>query len=80
MFRKRKPNGRESIVAVATLESMIARESREAAPPPGMAALVALSPDVDSRMDSWRDKRQGVIRLIDLERRARFARPLTDAT
>lgn len=76
MFRKRKPNGRESIVAAATLESMIEREGREAAPPPGMAALAALAPG----MGSWREKHRGVIRLIDLERRARFARPLTDAT
>lgn len=76
MFWKRKPNGRESIVAAATLESMIEREGREAAPPPGMAALAALAPDIGP----WRERREGVIRLINLERRARFARPLTDAT
>ncbi|MEF3366306.1 hypothetical protein V3H18_07145 [Methylocystis sp. 9N] len=75
MFRKRKLNGRESIVAAAALESMNEREGREAAPP-GMAALAALAPG----MRSWRETRRGVIRLIDLERRARFARPLTDAT
>jgi len=80
MFHKRRPNGREGVVAGAALESMAESESREAGPPPGLAALAALAPGMGASLDSWRDKRQGVIRLIDLERRARFARPLTDAS
>jgi hypothetical protein len=76
MFRRKKPSARESVVAAATLESLIECESRQAVNAPGMAALVALVPGTTA----WRENRQGVIRLIDLERRARFARPLTDAT
>ncbi|CCJ05469.1 hypothetical protein [Methylocystis sp. SC2] len=74
MFRKRSPSGRESVVAGATLESLIERE-RAQGHAPGMAALAAIVP---ARL--WRGNDQRVIRLIDLERRARFSRPLTDAT
>ncbi|MCQ4191268.1 hypothetical protein [Methylocystis suflitae] len=74
MFRKRSPSGRESVVAGATLESLIERE-RAQGHAPGMAALAAIVPT-----PLWRGNDQRVIRLIDLERRARFSRPLTDAT
>jgi hypothetical protein len=40
MFRKRSPSGRESVVAGATLESLIERE-RAQGYAPGMAALAA---------------------------------------
>ncbi len=76
MFRRKKPSARESVLAGATLESLIERESRQAVNAPGMAALVALVPGTIA----WRENRRGDIRLIDLERRARFSRPLTDAT
>jgi len=76
MFRKRKPSGRDSVVAGATLESLNARERTRPGEAPGMAALAAIVPAAPL----WRDNDQRVIRLIDLERRARFSRPLTDAT
>lgn len=76
MFRKRKPSGRESLLAGATLESLIEREHAPPCHSPGMAALAAIVPGTAL----WRDKDHRVIRLIDLERRARFSRPLTDAT
>jgi len=76
MFRKRKPSGRESLLAGATLESLIEREDALPGHSPGMAALAAIVPATAL----WRAKDQRVIRLIDLERRARFSRPLTDAT
>ncbi|TLG79221.1 hypothetical protein [Methylocystis sp. B8] len=76
MFRKRKPSGRESVVAGATLESLMKREDAQPSHAPGMAALVAIVPGTAL----WRENDQRVIRLIDLERRARFSRPLTDAT
>ena len=75
MFRKRRPSGRESVVAGATLESLIERE-RAQGHAPGMAALAAIVPATPL----WHGNDQRVIRLIDLERRARFSRPLTDAT
>ncbi|MGJ0452865.1 MAG: hypothetical protein ACR65T_06490 [Methylocystis sp.] len=75
MFRKRSPSGRESVVAGATLESLIEREHAQPGHAPGMAALAAIVP-----APLWRGNDQRVIRLIDLERRARFSRPLTDAT
>jgi hypothetical protein len=76
MFRKRKPSGKESVVAGATLESLIEHERVQPRDAPGMAALAAIVPA--TRL--WRGDDQRVIRLIDLERRARFSRPLTDAT
>lgn len=75
MFRKRKPNGRESVVAGATLESLIEGERTQPGHAPGMAALAALAPATS--LSHGNDQR--VIRLIDLERRARFSRPLTGA-
>ena len=76
MFRKRKPSGKESVVAGATLESLIEGERAQPGHAPGMAALAAIVPS----KPLWRGNDQRVIRLIDLERRARFSRPLTDAT
>ncbi len=76
MFRKRKPSGKESVVAGATLESLIEGECAQPGHAPGMAALAAIVPSTPL----WRGNDQRVIRLIDLERRARFSRPLTDAT
>ncbi|MBM3578551.1 MAG: hypothetical protein FJX40_13080 [Alphaproteobacteria bacterium] len=76
MFRKRKPSGREGVVAGAALQSLIKREDAHTGPAPGMAALAAIVPGTAV----WRGSDQRVIRLIDLERRARFSRPLTDAT
>ncbi len=76
MFRKRKPSGRDSVVAGATLESLNERERPQPGHAPGMAALAAIVPAAPL----WRGNDQRVIRLIDLERRARFSRPLTDAT
>ncbi|MBI1980558.1 MAG: hypothetical protein HYS63_03165 [Methylocystis sp.] len=75
MFCKRKPSGRESVVAGATLESLIERERAQPGHAPGMAALAALAPATPLS----RGNDQRVIRLIDLERRVRFSRPLTDA-
>jgi hypothetical protein len=65
MVRKRRPSGRENIVAGSMLETMREQETRE--------KDVALS-SVLSGMAEWRGARRGVIRLINLERRARFAR------
>lgn len=77
MFRRKKPSARESVLAGATLESLMESESLQAGNAPGMAALAALIPSAAI----WRrENRRGDIRLIDLERRACFARPLTDAT
>jgi len=75
MFRKRKPSGQESVVAGATLESLNARERVQPNHAPGMAALAAIV-----QRPLWPANDQRVIRLIDLERRARFSRALTDAT
>ncbi|MGD9543511.1 MAG: hypothetical protein AB7F41_03825 [Methylocystis sp.] len=76
MFRKRKQNGRESVVAGATLKSLTKREATQPGHAPGMAALAAIVPTTSL----WRGSDQRVIRLIDLERRARFSRPLPDAS
>ncbi|MGD9657317.1 MAG: hypothetical protein AB7U61_06695 [Methylocystis sp.] len=75
MFRKRKPSGRESVVAGATLESLNERDHAQTGHAPGMAALAAIGPA--TLLPQGNEQR--VIRLIDLERRARFSRPLTDA-
>lgn len=66
MIPKRRPDGRESVLAGAALEALTAREREE----DEMARLAALSP----RVDAWRDNRRNAIRLIDLERRAQFSR------
>jgi hypothetical protein len=76
MFRKRKPSGKERVVAGATLESLIEGERAQPGHAPGMAAPAAIVQSTPL----WRGNDQRVIRLIDLERRARFSRPLTDAT
>lgn len=75
MFVKRKPSGRESVVAGATLESLKKRERPQPGHAPGLAALAARASA--KPLSCGNDQR--VIRLIDLERRARFSRPLTDA-
>lgn len=66
MSRKRRPNGRDNIVASAALEALNARAAREAE----MAAPPALVPGAAA----WRNNNRSAIRLIDLERRARFTR------
>lgn len=68
MSGKRQPKGCESAVAHATLATLNERETRERE----IASAAALSLAPVSAM--WRDTRRGAIRLIDLERRARFAR------
>lgn len=69
MLKKRRPSGRENIIASAALEDLQARERRDA----GMRALAARAP-----VTVWTAERARAIRLIDLERRARFARPLAE--
>lgn len=77
MFRRKKPSGRDCVLAGATLDSLMESDSLQAGNAPGMAALAALVPGAAV----WRrENRRSDIRLIDLERRARFARPLPDAT
>jgi len=66
MTQRRRPNGRDNIAATATLEQLKAHESREME----MAALASLIPGTAA----WRNDNRGAIRLIDLERRARFSR------
>ncbi|MCC3247066.1 hypothetical protein LG047_17365 [Methylocystis sp. WRRC1] len=66
MNHRRRPNGRENIVASKALEELKTRESREAE----MATLAAIIPGTAA----WRNNKRGAIRLIDLERRARFSR------
>ncbi|WP_457797388.1 hypothetical protein [Methylocystis sp. S23] len=65
---KKRPSGRDCALAQSTLEFLKERELRErelvASASPAIAPVVAM----------WRDARRGAIRLIDLERRARFAR------
>lgn len=66
MNYERRPNGRDSIVASGALEELKAREIREAE----MAGLAAFIPGTVA----WRKNGQRAIRLINLERRARFSR------
>lgn len=66
MIRKRWPNGRENLIAGSALESIKESESRERE----AAGLSALFPVKAARPDNSR----GAIRLINLERRARFSR------
>jgi hypothetical protein len=68
-FMKRKrPSGRDCALAQSTLEKINEREGHEqdvfASANSAVAPVVAI----------WRDGRSEAIRLIDLERRARFAR------
>ncbi|PPD41675.1 MAG: hypothetical protein CTY15_13265 [Methylocystis sp.] len=68
MTRHRRPTGRESALAQAALETLKQEETREneiaATAPLRIAPVAAI----------WRSAGRGAIRLIDLERRARFAR------
>lgn len=66
MMRKRRPSGRESLVASAALEAMNGRETRHRE----AAELSAFVPGTAT----WSGSNRGAIRLINLERRARFAR------
>lgn len=65
MKNGKRPNGREGALARAALAALKAREEREN--DVAASAVSALAP-------MWRGAQQGAIRLIDLERRARFAR------
>jgi hypothetical protein len=68
-FMKRKrPSGRDCALAQSTLEKMNEREGRE------QEAFAWANPAIAPVVAIWRDGRSGAIRLIDLERRARFAR------
>ncbi|MBL1257038.1 hypothetical protein JJT62_09380 [Methylocystis sp. Sn-Cys] len=66
--KKRRPSGRDCVLAGAALSSLKERERHErkimASAAPMIAPVVAM----------WRDAQQSGIRLINLERRARFAR------
>lgn len=62
----RRPSSRESGVDNATLDTIKTRETAEAE----MKRLSALVPATAG----WANNRRGAIRLIDLERRARFTR------
>ncbi len=66
MRHLRRPSGREIGVVNAALDKIKTRESAEAE----MKALSALVPATAG----WANNRRGAIRLIDLERRARFTR------
>jgi hypothetical protein len=65
MNGKKRPDGRKSVLAQAALATLAEGEAREreavSLPALGFASL-------------WRDAHSKAIRLIDLERRARFAR------
>jgi hypothetical protein len=67
---KKRPSGRDCALAQSALATMKLKEREQrdqelvASATPAMAPVVAM----------WRDARKGAIRLIDLERRARFAR------
>lgn len=66
MIRNRRPGGHESVVAEATLEKLEAKDARERE----LAGLTAFMPEAAR----WRDSPRAAIRLINLERRARFSR------
>ena len=66
MMRKKRPSGRDSLVAGATLEAMTGRETRVRE----VEELTAYIPGARA----WSGVQRGAIRLINLERRARFAR------
>jgi hypothetical protein len=63
MRNRNRPSGRDCALAQATLATLKESET------PGRDALVAAAPAA-----IWREAQQRAIRLIDLERRARFAR------
>jgi hypothetical protein len=66
MNSKSRLDGRKCVLAQAALATLNERESRERE----IAAVGALAP----MSALLRDTRRGAIRLIDLERRARFSR------
>ncbi len=68
MMRKKRPSGRDCALAQSALATLSEREQRE------QELVISASPGVGPVAAKWRDAHQGVIRLIDLERRARFAR------
>lgn len=73
MPTRRRPSGRESVLASVTLEDISTRARRDA----GLQALAALAPCAPLAATlAWSEPR--AIRLIDLERRARFGRPLAE--
>jgi hypothetical protein len=65
---KKRPSSRDCALAQSTLELMQEREQRE------RDLAVSASPAIAPVIAMWRDARKGAIRLIDLERRAQFAR------
>lgn len=69
MTRLKRPSGRERALAHAALETLKKDERREREIVASGGAL-ALAPVAAI----WRGAERGAIRLIDLERRARFAR------
>lgn len=70
MSGKTRPNGRNCMLAQAALATLNEQESREKE----VAAIPALA-----LAPVWREAKDGAIRLIDLERRARFARLALEA-
>lgn len=63
--RRRRPDGRDNLAASATLEKLKEREIREVEAEASSALFFGTV---------RRDDPRGAIRLINLERRARFAR------
>jgi hypothetical protein len=66
--KRRRPNGRDCVLARAALSSLSERETG------GQANTASATPLIAPVLAMWRDAQQSGIRLIDLERRARFAR------
>lgn len=67
MSRKR-PSGRDCALAQSALEKMQQCELRE------REFVASATPAIAPVVTMWRDASRSAIRLIDLERRARFAR------
>ncbi|QGM99443.1 hypothetical protein [Methylocystis parvus] len=67
-MQKKRPSGRDCALAQSALETLKERERRE------QELVASASPAIAPVVAMWRDARKGAIRLIDLERRARFAR------
>ncbi|HEY8162306.1 MAG TPA: hypothetical protein VIF34_08580 [Methylocystis sp.] len=66
--KKGRPNGRECAVARAALSTLRERERGQ------RKNMASAAPAIAPVMAMWRDAQQKGIRLIDLERRAHFAR------
>lgn len=66
-MKRKRPSGRECALAHSTLELLKERDQRE-------RDLATASPAVGPVVALLRDAKRGAIRLIDLERRARFVR------